>query len=220
MTFNTYSNANSLANGQKACGGEWRVLPMTGDGAEGQTRLMHGCRQATAGNAATTPDGMPASATIDCPQFIATIFTGHASDEVRHARQERAIRYGTHPWWMHAAPPVHGISMDGEERGTLKCRLERIGNTEHGLLPVKQSLPIEGAYRSGRLEDPSRRDQHAVAREMMSPLANCDSRQYEGVYNSVKERGQLQTVVSGTNISAATDKGSKTAHADTLPEVQ
>ena len=146
MTFNTYSNANSLANGQKACGGEWRVLPMTGDGAEGQTRLMHGCRQATAGNAATTPDGMPASETKDCPQFIATIFTGHASDEVRHARQERAIRYGTHPWRMHEpSPGTHGDSVGADGYAVGVCH----GIVEAETPLINQGLPLVCANKSG-----------------------------------------------------------------------
>lgn len=123
MLFNTYSHIRTLANSQKARGGEWRVLPVTGDGAEGQTRLMHGCRQATAENAATAADGKPVSKTIDCPQPIATIFTGHAFDEVRRARQERVIRSGAHPRWMHEpSPGTHGDSVGADGCAVGVCR--------------------------------------------------------------------------------------------------
>lgn len=280
-TMKTHSNATPPANGHKAESGAWCALRVPGAGTDGymMTMPMAGCRRADVDNTPAKHGGNPAGDLMNVPQLSDTTFTAiraNNPDKESRARQERVIRYGAHPRWMHASPPVHGDSMDGEGRATrARCRMmrdkraataglslsempravmrtcgaqgsltrstacaylkpahasapsaqvgagcgegriaqvrqmNRNGNEGQGLPPVGMGLPE--AHKHSRPEQERTAMQYAAAKDMTSPLVNRGSRQYEGTYDSGKERGLLQTMVSGIHRSAATVKGSKTA---------
>ncbi len=281
MKTHPYCNVTPPANGHKAGGAARCALEVSAAGTDGRmiTMPIPGCRRADVDDTPANLGGNPAGGVMSVPQLPGTTFTvirANNPDKESRARQERVIRYGAHPRWMHASPSVHGDSMDGEGRATrARCRMmrdkraataglslskihrevmrtcgaqgsltrstacaylktahasapsaqvgagcgegriaqvrqmNRNGNEGQGLLPVGMGLPE--AHKHSRPEQERTTSQHAAAEDLISPLANCDSRQYEGAYDSGKERGLLQAVVSGTHRSAATDKGSKTA---------
>lgn len=289
-TMKTHSNATPPANGRKVGGAAWCALGVPGAGTDGRmiTMPIPGCRRADVDDTPANLGGTPAGDVTNVLQLTDTTFTAiraNNPDKESRARQERVIRYGAHPRWMHASPPVHGDSMDGEGRATrARCRMmrdkraaiaglslsempravmrtcgahgslmrsiacaylkpahastpcvrlgagcgegriaqvrqmNRNGNEEQGLPPVGLGLP--DAYKHSRPAQERKRKQYAAARDVTSPLVNRGFRQYEGAYDSRKERGLLQTMVSGIHRSAATDKGSKTAHTHRLPEVK
>lgn len=269
MKTHSHSNATQPANGHKAGGAAWCALGVPGAGTDGRmiTMPIPGCRRADVDDTPANLGGTPAGDVTNVLKLTDTTFTAiraNNPDKESRARQLRAIRYGAHPRWMHASPPVHGDSMDGEGPATrVRCRMmrdkraataglslskmhrevmrtcgaqgsltrstacaylktahasapsaqvgagcgegriaqvrqmNRNGNEGQGLPPVGLGLP--DAYKHGRSERERTTSQHAAVKDLISPLANCDSRQYEGAYDSGKERGLLQAVVSGTH---------------------
>lgn len=204
MIDKVHNSASSLANGRKACGGERRVLSMSGDGAEGQTRLMHGCRQAVAGNATADLGGMPAGVSIDGPQLSATISTEVLSTVMRRARQERAIRSGAHPRWMHASSLVHAGSMDDEDRGVGERQEGTDGIAEDEVPPM-----VECVHADMCQEDESA---HIIA---CSPDTeeeqNSQTEATRNLYTPMGHRGTRQTIGSHESVMGSVEPWGKAA---------